>query len=406
MKLYIECNMGAAGDMLMAALFELLPEPQEFLARMRALGLPGVELSAEPSVKCGIRGTHMSVRISGAEEHSHDVHTHSHSGEHSHEHHEHSHGEGGHSHSHTAMSYPEILERIAALDISDKARADARAVYKLLAEAESAVHGQPIEQIHFHEVGSLDALADIVGVCLAVDMLGLSQISASAIHVGSGNVRCAHGILPVPTPATALLLQGIPYYSGAIRGELCTPTGAALLRHFVTSFGAAPVMSVAKIGYGMGSKDFEAANCVRAFLYEDTQGGDSVVEINCNIDDMTAEAIGFAVEELLSAGALDVFLTPVYAKKNRPATMMTLLCHPEDEERFTALIFRHTTTLGLRKATLRRATLSRSFETRETRFGSVSVKVSEGFGVRREKPEFDDLARLARENDVPLGEVL
>ena len=406
MKLHLELNMGAAGDMLMAALYELLPHPQAFTDKMRRLDLPGITIDAEKTEKCGIRGTHMRVRVRGVDEVSHDIEPHSHSIE--------RHG-AAHTHAPAAphlqvdesLSYHKIMDTIATLNISERAKRDARAVYELLADAESEVHNTPMEHLHFHEVGTLDALADIVGVCMLIDLLGIEEITASPVHVGSGNVKCAHGILPVPTPATALLLRGIPTYGGRIKGELCTPTGAALLRHFVTRFGDTPTMRVKKIGYGMGTKDFDAANCVRAFLYGDApdEQADEVVEMRCNLDDMTAEAIGFACEQLLADGALDVFTSAIQMKKSRPAALLTVLCKPADEERLTRAIFRHTTTLGVRKTTQRRAILSRKTEERATRYGKVRVKIANGYGVRREKPEFDDIARLARENNVPLHEV-
>lgn len=410
--------MGAAGDMLMAALYELLPEPELFLSKMDSLGLPGIEIKAEKTVKCGIEGTHMRVAVHGAEETSKDEneheHTHAPHGEHTHTH-THTHA---HSHDHkrerSGMGYAEILRLIEKLPLPERVTDDAAGVYRLLAEAESAVHGAPIEQIHFHEVGSLDALADIVGVCLLVDMLGARDITASPVHVGSGFVRCAHGLLPVPAPATALLLKGAPIYGGAVKGELCTPTGAALLRRFVGSFGDMAPMKTLKIGYGMGTKDFDRCNCVRAFLAEDDSAGvpanadeprGEIAELRCNLDDMTGEELGFAAEALLASGALDVFLTPIYMKKSRPATLLTVLCRTEDEDKLTRLIFRHTTTLGVRAETMRRAVLARREITRETALGAVRVKLSEGWGVRREKTEYEDLARLARENDVGLRDV-
>ena len=184
-------------------------------------------------------------------------------------------------------------------------KADAKAVYALIAEAESKVHGHPVEQIHFHEVGTMDAVADVVAVCILMEMIDADSITASPVHVGSGSVRCAHGILPVPAPATALILSGIPTYGGQVQGELCTPTGAALLKHFVSSFGDRPVMAVEAIGYGMGKKDFERANCVRAFLGESAGSRDRIVKLECNLDDMTGEAVSFAMQALLKAGALD-----------------------------------------------------------------------------------------------------
>lgn len=393
--IYLDCSMGAAGDMLMAALYELLEDKQAFLDMMRSLGLPGIEISAEPAVKCGITGTHMKVLVHGSEELDalHD-HLHEHAHEHSHDH-EHHHHTGLH----------EIEHLLSHLDLPQTVRDDALAVYHRIAEAESKVHGRPVDQIHFHEVGTLDALADVVGVCLLMHLLAPEKVYASSVHVGSGQVRCAHGILPVPAPATALLLAGVPIYGGAIQGELCTPTGAALLTHFVTKFGELPAMRLLKSGYGMGTKDFPAANCVRAMLGEQDAPTEEILELSCNLDDCTGEAIGFAMERLLDAGALDVYWTSVGMKKNRPGILLTCMCRPLDREKMVELLFRHTTTLGVRESAFRRYTLSRESKTIQTPDGDIRVKVSTGYGVAREKPEFEDLAKIARETGKSLSEL-
>jgi uncharacterized protein (TIGR00299 family) protein len=373
--------MGAAGDMLMAALWELLEDKESFLTDMNALGLPGVEISAHPAEKCGIVGTQLRVAIRGAEEHEHHHHAHMH-------HHQHN-------------SLRDITALISALPIPEKVRDDALAVYRLLGDAEAQAHGKPVEQIHFHEVGTLDAVADIVGVCWLMDRLHPAQILASPVAVGSGQVHCAHGILPVPAPATARLLAGIPIHAGDTEGELCTPTGAALLRHFVADFCALPPLRIEKIGYGMGHKDFARANCVRAFWAEraeaDTrQRSDNLVaELSCNLDDMTGEDIGYALQVLLDAGALDVWTTPIGMKKCRPGVLLSCLCAVADADKFSALLLRHTSTLGVRKALLERITLPRRVETVHTPLGDVRVKISEGLGITKCKPEFDDLARIA-----------
>ncbi len=291
--LYLECAMGAAGDMLMAALLELIPDKQAFIEKMNGLGLPGVHVETEQAVKCGITGTHMKVTVNGEEEESQDVHAHHHGHDHEH-HHEHDHDHDHSRHHHATVA--DIEGIIDGLDVSEKVKADAKAVYALIAEAESRVHGHPVSEIHFHEVGTLDAVADVVGVCLLMEAIGAEKIAASPVHVGSGHVRCMHGILPVPAPATALILTGIPTYGGQVQGELCTPTGAALLKHFVSSFGNRPVMATAAIGYGMGKKDFERANCVRAFLGESEGAREAITKLECNLDDMTGEAVGFAME--------------------------------------------------------------------------------------------------------------
>ena len=387
--------MGAAGDMLMAALYELLDDKQTFLDTMRGLGLPGIEISAEPAVKCGITGTHMKVLVHGSEEQDalHD-HLHEHAHEHSHDH-EH--------HHHTDLH--EIEHLLSHLDLPQTVQDDALAVYRRIAEAESKVHGTTVDQIHFHEVGTLDALADVVGVCLLMHLLAPEKVYASSVHVGCGQVKCAHGILPVPAPATALLLSGVPIYGGAIQGELCTPTGAALLTHFVTKFGELPAMQLLKSGYGMGTKDFPAANCVRAMLGEQDAPAEEILELSCNLDDCTGEAIGFAMERLLDAGALDVYWTSVGMKKNRPGILLTCMCRPLDREKMVELLFRHTTTLGVRESAFRRYTLSRESKTIQTPDGDIRVKVSTGYGVTREKPEFEDLAKIARETGKSLSEL-
>lgn len=403
--IYLDCSMGAAGDMLMAALLELLPEKDTFLQKMQSLGLPGLEISAEPSVKCGITGTHMRVLIHGEEEGRPHVHAaeepfHSHAdapeAAHAHVH--------VHPHHHTDLN--ELTHRISHLNVSEAVRSDILAVYQSIADAESRVHGVPVEQIHFHEVGSLDALADVTGVCLLMELLAPEQVLASPVHVGSGQVRCAHGILPVPAPATALLLEGIPVYGGCIRGELCTPTGAALLRRFVTRFGPLPPMRVEKTGYGMGTKDFEAVNCVRAMLGQTEESAGHILELACNLDDMTPEAVGFAMEQLFAAGALDVYTTPIGMKKNRPGVLLTCMCREDDREAMLRTIFRHTSTLGVRVSVCDRYTLSRRQYAVQTPDGEIRVKESSGWGVLRRKAEFEDLARIARQTDKSIAEVL
>ena len=409
--LYLDCAMGAAGDMLAAALLELLPDPDGFVERLNGLGIPGVRFARERAVKCGITGTHMTVTVHGEEEseamHDHD-HDHGHDHEHDHGHgHSHDH-EHTHDHEHHHHSGMHDIEHIVRdhLDLPERVKDDVMAVYGLIAEAESHAHGVPVTDIHFHEVGTMDAVADVTAVCLMMHTLAVDEVVISPVHVGSGQVKCAHGILPVPAPATAYILQDAPIYGGAVRGELCTPTGAALLKHFAARFGDMPAMRVQTIGYGMGKKDFPQANCLRAMLGETEEQTDSVVlELSCNVDDMTAEAVGFAMEWLLEAGALEVFTVPVGMKKSRPGTLICVLCRPADRETMTGLLFRHTTTIGVRETAARRHVLDRHMETVQTPYGPVRRKMSSGYGVTREKYEYDDLARIAREQDMSLDEV-
>lgn len=424
--LFIECNMGASGDMLMGALYELLPESEQksFLETMNSLFPQKIMINATPSEKCGIWGTKMNVVILGrTEEEGSDL----------------SHDEDSQPSLHT--TYPEMLAKIDSLSVPSSVKEDAKAVYTLIGTAESTAHHTDISHIHFHEIGTLDALMDVVGCCLLIDMLNPEQIIASPVHVGSGSVRCAHGILPVPAPATAEILKDVPIYCGTIEGELCTPTGAALLKHFASQFIAMPPMAVEKTGYGMGTKDFPSANCLRTFwgtmsilpvlsprqlpdsyaarplsqvregethpdfYTEQFHSLDQILELSCNLDDMTPEAVSYAVNLLLDAGALDVFTTPVYMKKNRPGLLLTCLCDLEEESRFSKLILTHTATRGIRIQPCYRRTLDAQFRKVRTIYGEITVKISTGYGISKCKPEYEDVAAAAKQCKVPFGKV-
>lgn len=447
--LYLDCGMGAAGDMLGAALAELLPDDARdaFTSELNAAGIPGVHVSLDPSVKCGITGTHLTVTVNGTEEkegghshsheHSHHDHHHDHQHDHAHDHshshdHQHSHSHDHH-HDHSHRSLHDIHHIIDDLKLPEAVRTDILAVYRLIAEAESKAHDKPVSEIHFHEVGTMDAIADIASVCLLLHKLAPDQIIASPIHVGSGQVKCAHGILPVPAPATAYILKDIPIYSGSIQGELCTPTGAALLKHFVTRFDQMPLMTPASTGYGMGTKDFPAANCVRAILGESfaENQAETICELSCNVDDMTGEDIAFAIETFLQNGALDAFTVPCTMKKGRPGVLVTVLCKDPDQKQMTKLILQHTTTLGVRSAEKKRWILSRTesetvipddvlanVTTPDMPAGSktqelkttgndctIRSKTSTGFGITRNKYEHDDLEKIARTYGLTLAQV-
>ncbi len=417
--LYLECNMGASGDMLMGALYELLSDSAKdaFIKNMNSLFPNQLMLSASPSEKCGIWGTKMNVVILGQEETSERVHNHLHTG------------------------YQEMLEQIGNLPVSASVKEHAKAVYTLIGNAESAAHHTDISQIHFHEVGTLDAIMDVVGCCLLIELLNPEQIIASPIHVGSGSVRCAHGILPVPAPATAELLKDIPIYGGSIDGELCTPTGAALLKHFSSQFTPMPPMTVEQTGYGMGAKDFDTANCLRAFwgnlsilpvpsprqlpgypsaaavksdgdkethpdyYTEQFHSLDQILELSCNLDDMTPETISYATKLLRDAGALDVYTTPINMKKDRPGILLTVLCNVTEESRFSRLILTHTATRGIRIQPCYRRTLDVQFRKISTVYGEITIKISTGYGITKCKPEYEDVAAAARQCKVPFQTV-
>lgn len=383
--LYLECNMGAAGDMLMAALLELHPNQEDFIKRLNNLNIPDVHIEKTTDKKCGITGAHIKVTVGGIDE---DEHIH----DHYHHHHHHSH-------------LSDIEHIIGHLNLPQKVHNDVISVYRLIAEAESKAHNCNIENIHFHEVGTMDAIADITGVCMLINELGADEIIASPINTGKGQVKCAHGILPVPAPATAYILRDVPVYSNNIEGELCTPTGAALLKHFVSKFTSMPVMKIKKTGYGLGTKDFEAANCVRAFIGETEDKTDKVIELICNVDDMTGERIGFAVNRLFDGGALDVFTTPIFMKKNRPAVLLTCICSEDNRDKLVHLIFKHTTTIGIRENISNRYVLDRTEEVVSTRYGDVRIKKSSGYGVVKRKAEYDDLEKISKENSIDISDI-
>ena len=392
--------MGAAGDMLAGALVSLLSkeEQESFIKMINNIGVDGVKVSLSDDAKCGIVGKHFKVEIDGVEEHSHDVHEHEHHHEHEQEHgHHHEH------HHHGKGPFPKELEAVAEkLDCPN----DIQKVYELLAEAEAKVHGKDVSEIHFHEVGMKDALIDIASVVYLMNKLKVDKVVVSPVNVGFGKVKCAHGILPVPAPATAELVKGIPTYAGRFEGELLTPTGAALLKYYADEFSYQPLMNVIKCGYGTGNKNFESANVVKAVLGEVTDEliSENVIELNCNVDDMSAEDMAYATKALIENGAKDAFVTPVIMKKGRSGMLLTVLCSAIDKERFVSLIFKHTSTIGIRVKETERIILNRHEETVHTKLGDVRVKYSEGYGVKREKPEFEDLRKLAEENNISVAE--
>ena len=395
--LYLDCRMGAAGDMLTAALLELVPDREASLARINALGIHGVHVHAVSASSGGIAGTRMDVHLHGHTEEEHDHHHH-----HDHEAgHDHDHDHAHHHHHHASPA--EIAERIASLNASDSVKAHVRAVYDLIASAEAKAHGRPVSEIHFHEVGMADALSDIASVALLLEELAPARIVASRPEVGGGFVKCAHGTLPVPAPATANILIGVPYTSGAADCELLTPTGAALLVHFADSFGPMPPIAVERTGLGIGHREVPGRmNGVRAFIggspgrlappVVDAEGPNGVVvELRANIYDMTGEDLAFACDKLRDAGALDVSLAPLAMKKGRPGNLLIVLVRPEMADAMAAAILRETSTFGVRRIDCARYELER-----EVLPGDVRVKVGRGYGVEKSKPEFADRAAHAK----------
>ena len=391
--LYLDCAMGAAGDMLAGALLELMPDPAAALAELNALDIPGVVYVRETLSKCGLAATHLSVMVAGHEESSSSAQA---TEDKAHHHHEH-------------RTLADVLHIIGHLKLEPSVREDVKSVYESLAAAESRAHGKAVGEIHFHEVGALDAIADIAAFCHLLRRIAPDKVIASPVHVGSGTVNCAHGVLPVPAPATAFLLEGVPTYSdGVIVGELCTPTGAALIKRFATSFGPQPLMTVRKVAHGAGRKDFPRANVVRAMLGEraaDELNDGEIFELNFNVDDMTGEELAFASERIFAVGARDVAFAPVVMKKGRPGQRVSVMCAAEDRADVVKAIFAHTSTLGVRETQCRRYALARQIETVVLPDGpTVRHKVASGYGVRRAKWEADDLAAFARAKGISWAE--
>jgi|BioPla2DNA2_1021312.scaffolds.fasta_scaffold00149_12 uncharacterized protein (TIGR00299 family) protein len=480
--LFLDLSMGAAGDMLVAAVLPLLEEQEAFFAALRQFEDLGVRISFEPASSMGIWGYRFNVLVHEAMEesidvdasgqplastksyarehrHTHSEHTHDHAhahehpehshghahghGEHSHHNHthtdentrwEHAHNEHAHSHEHAEHSHDhtpghaehshhhvhrglnDISGIINKLELPAQVKKDAIAVYTLLAEAEAHSHQVPVAEIHFHEVGTLDAICDIVAFSLLIHLLQPEVVLATPVSTGSGFVRCAHGILPVPAPATSYLLREIPNYSGSIKGELLTPTGAALLSHFVQDYRERPLGLWHREGLGLGHKEYPALNAVRAWLGEakiaDPSDGkylelktEQLKLLVTDLDDLGGEDCAFVAEKLRIAGALDVVLCQMIMKKGRPGVRLSVLCCPEQVAELARLILRHTTTLGIRISDCERMALDREVKTVDSPLGSIRCKFSQGAGLSKAKLEYEDLARLARDNDLTLSEV-
>jgi hypothetical protein len=381
MKLaYFDCFSGISGDMTLGALLDAGCDLAQLREELRGLQVPGWELSAEKVWKNGMAATYARVKTEDQQKH---------------------------------RSLSAILQILRDSKLASPVRDGASAIFQKLGEAEACVHDVPVEKIHFHEVGAVDAIVDIVGACLGFHILGIEKFACSPLNVGGGTVKMAHGILPVPAPATANLLQGKPTYSNGVQRELVTPTGAAIVATLCDSFGPQPPMSVSAIGYGAGAADLEGQpNVLRIMIGEAAEkvvaGYDQeITVIEANLDDMNPQIYGYLQEKALAAGALDVFTTPVQMKKNRPGTLLTVLCQPADAQPLMSLIFAETTTFGVRTHAAQRRVLPREFVKVTTSFGEVRVKLSRVNGrILHVAPEYDDCRKLAEEKNVPLQRVI
>jgi pyridinium-3,5-bisthiocarboxylic acid mononucleotide nickel chelatase len=381
MKLaYFDCFSGISGDMTLGALLDAGCDLAQLRADLRGLQVPGWELSSEKVWKNGMAATWARVKTEDQQRHRPLI---------------------------------AILQILRDSKLASPVRERASAIFRRLGEAEARVHDVPVEKIHFHEVGAVDAIVDIVGACIGFHMLGIEKFACSPLNVGGGTVKMAHGVLPVPAPATANLLQGKPTYSSGVQRELVTPTGAAIVAILCDSFGPQPPMSVSAIGYGAGAADLEGQpNVLRMMIGEATEKtvlgyDEEITVIEANLDDMNPQIYGYFQEKALASGALDVFTTPVQMKKNRPGTLLTVLCQPADAQTLMTLIFAETTTFGVRTHAAQRRVLPREFVKVNTSYGEVRIKLSRVNGrILHVAPEYDDCRKLAEEKNVPLQRVI
>src|SRR5271165_4704992 len=429
---YLECFSGMSGDMFLGALVDAGVPPQTLEENVAALGI-GARLEISRVVRSGISATKVDVWVDGEKDlpreeyweqkqHRHENPEHSH-GEH--EHHGHSHPSHGaasrttvsatleHQHSH-GRGLTEIRGIISAASISAVAKKTAIAIFEALGQAEAKIHNTSIESVHFHEVGAADAMVDIVCAAVGAETLGVDEIICSPLNVGGGMVKCAHGTFPVPAPATVELLKDAPVYSSALQAELVTPTGAAIVKALASRFSAFPEMKIEKSGYGAGSRDFPGHPNVLRLLVGETASAlsekthaDTVTVLEANLDDLSPQVFGYVMDRLLEEGALDVYAVPVQMKKNRPGTLLTVLCKPEDASKLTQLLFTETTTLGVRRRDEVRQTLARRWENVRTPWGEVRIKIASMNGtVTNYAPEYEDCRRIAAEHHVPLKTVM
>jgi uncharacterized protein (TIGR00299 family) protein len=370
---YLDCFSGVAGDMLLGALIDAGVPADALRAEIAKLNLDGVELKAERCVRKGITGTDVQVVT-------------------------------GHDHAHRHLSTIEKIIDGATLGQTVKERA--KRIFRRLGEAEAAIHGIPIEKVHFHEVGAIDAIVDIVGACAGLEILGVERLYCSPLNLGSGTVKAAHGVMPVPAPATAALVNGLPTYSDGPAVELTTPTGAAVVSTLAEGFGPMPAMRISAVGYGAGDKEFpDRANMVRLVVGESSRAAEAteIFVIEANVDDMSPEWAGYVRQQLLEQGALDVTLTPVFMKKDRPGYQIQVLAKPDERDRLGDLLLAETTTIGIRYYPAQRRVLERSWKTVSTVYGEVRIKVaSEGGVIRNFAPEFEDCKKLAETKKIPL----
>jgi pyridinium-3,5-bisthiocarboxylic acid mononucleotide nickel chelatase len=407
--LYFDCFAGASGDMILGALLDAGLPIEVLEAALGSLMIPGYRLAADRVLRSGLSATKLRLHEAASHPHSHerqqDAEAHAHSHEHEHEHGE----EPSHRHDHTHRNLDEINRLIEKSALSPRARGRAIELFRRLAEVEADIHQMPVERVHLHEVGALDSIIDIVGSVYGLEWFGADRVLASPLNVGGGMVKSAHGVFPVPAPATVRLLAGVPVYSSGVQMETVTPTGALLVSGYAEAYGPLPSMRVERVGYGAGDRDVPGTpNVLRVLVGQDDGevSGERVVMIECEIDDMNPQIFGVLMERLYAAGAAEVFYTAVQMKKNRPGTLLSVIARPELRDRLTGIVFRESTTIGVRYQELNRACLERELVLVDTPVGPVQFKIARrGSEVMNASPEFEDCARLAAERGLPLKEV-
>jgi len=413
--LYFDCFSGISGDMTIGALLDLGIDQNLFLAELNKIHLDEFEIEIKKGLKKGVSGTDFTVHLTH-QEHSHEEPTHEHEHEHTHGHlhdhshghehsHEHNHSEKPHDHAHT-RNLGDICTIIDSSNLSDFVKTASKNIFYIVAEAEAKIHAKTIEEVHFHEVGAVDSIVDIIGAAICVEMLHIDEIHCSEINLGSGFVHCEHGVFPVPAPATLEILKGVPVYSKNAKKELTTPTGAAILKALCSDFGSLPEFVIENIGYGLGKRDMETPNVLRVIVGKKKRTN-TLTMLETNIDNMNPEIYSYLFPKLLDNGALDVFTTPIYMKKSRPANILSVLCNEETVEQLEEIIFTETTTLGIRKYKVEREELQRKFEKINTRFGEVSVKFAFRNGeLLKFAPEYEDCRRIAEDANIPLIQII
>lgn len=425
--LYLDCQSGISGDMTLSALIDLGADISYISEHLKKLPIDPFSLNVKQVDKRGISAKLLDLQFDESEpseeehshshshdhshtneevhSHSHDhTHGHSHNHEHSHSHdHEHAHDDGHHSHSHRKAST--ILQMIERSELPKRVKDRSLAVFQVIAQAEGKIHGMDPEEVHFHEVGAMDSIIDVIGVCLALESLDVAKIIASPVPTGYGKIMIAHGLYPIPAPATAEILKGVPLADFHVRGELTTPTGAGFLKALADEYGQLPAKAIENIGYGAGKKNFEHPNVLRAFLFneEKAEQREKITVLECHLDDFTGESLGYVMEKLLSEGALDVYFTPITMKKSRPGTLVTILSKPENSFKMEDLLLRETSTFGVRKSDMTRKILSRELKQVETAYGPITVKFGMLEGeIIKAYPEYEEVKRAAQYHNVPL----